>query len=263
MRTFHLAGTVVLFLVLCTCDGGGTGPSDDVDPLGIGFGEGQFSLIPAGTFQMGDITGSGRPDELPVHTVNITQPFYMQKTEVTQAQWQEVMGSNPSAFILCGDTCPVERVTWNEIQTFLATLNARDPGKNYRLPTEAEWEYACRAGTTGEYGGTGVLAEMGWYRENSEITTYPVAQKLANHWGLFDMHGNLREWVRDRYGAYPSGTVTDPTGQSWGTTRVLRGGSMDDSAEGARSARRFRESRPNLGGSASYGFRLARTPGEE
>jgi formylglycine-generating enzyme required for sulfatase activity len=115
--------------------------------------------------------------------VNITKAFYMQKTEVTQGQWRAVMGTSPSYFSDCGDTCPVERVSWDDIQGFLTALNAMDPGKNYRLPTEAEWEYAARAGTTGDYGGTGVLDEMGWYSGNSGGQTHPVAQKLRTPGG--------------------------------------------------------------------------------
>src|ERR1019366_4820371 len=115
--------------------------------LGCGVASDQFSQIPTGTFQMGSTAGGS--DELPVHTVTISS-FNMQKTEVTQGQWRDVMGTNPSSYSTCGDTCPVETVSWDDIQTFLTTLNARTPGVTYRLPTEAEWEYAARAGTTGE-----------------------------------------------------------------------------------------------------------------
>ncbi len=235
---------------------GGTG-------LGVGFGDDQFSLIQAGTFQMGDITGNGDADELPVHTVNITQDFYMQKTEVTQGQWRAVMGSNPSLFSDCGDTCPVEEVSWNDIQDFLAALNALYPGRDYRLPTEAEWEYAARAGTTGDYGGTGVLDEMGWYRDNSAVDgtrqTHPAAQKQPNAWGLYDMHGNVWEWVQDWYGNYPSEAVTDPMGPASGSDRVLRGGSWHSFANIARSAYRY-EYDPSAR-VIDYGFRLARGGG--
>jgi formylglycine-generating enzyme required for sulfatase activity len=191
----------------------------------VGFGPEQFALILAGTFQMGSTNGNS--DERPVHTVNITKAFYMQKTEVTQGQWRAVMGTNPSWFSDCGDTCPVEQVSWNDIQGFLTALNAMDPGKNYRLPTEAEWEYAARAGTTGDYGGTGVLDQMGWYSDNSGSQTHPVAQKQPNHWGLYDMHGNVWEWVQDWYSAtyYSVSPTNDPQGPATGTSRVLRGGS--------------------------------------
>jgi formylglycine-generating enzyme required for sulfatase activity len=232
-------------------------------PLGSGFGPEQFALIPAGSFQMGDMVGSGDLDELPVHTVNITKVFYMQKTEVTQGQWRAVMGTNPSYFSDCGDTCPVEQVSWDDIQGFLTALNAMDPGKNYRLPTEAEWEYAARAGTTGDYGGTGVLDEMGWYSANSGSQTHPVAQKTANAWGLSDMHGNVWEWVNDSYSTtyyqycVDKGIVDDPPGPATGSNRVLRGGSWLHVALSARSAHRGYVY-PNYR-YVGFGFRLART----
>jgi len=228
--------------------------------IGIGFGDEQFALIPAGTYQMGDLTGNGQADQRPVHTVNFTQSFYMQRTEVTQAQWQAVMGSNPSNFSSCGDTCPVEEVSWEDTQTFLATLNAHDPGKNYRLPTEAEWEYAARAGTTADYGGTGVLDEMGWYASNSNSMTHPVAQKQANAWGLYDTHGNVWEWVQDWFSSsyYEVSPTNDPQGPAGPLTyRVLRGGSWSSSTTTARSA--FRNYDPPQAGT-QYGFRLVRTP---
>ncbi len=230
--------------------------------LGIGFGDEQFALIPSGTFQMGDITGNGEPHELPVHTVNLTQSFYLQKTEVTQGQWRAVMGSNPSGFSSCGDTCPVETVSWEDVQTFLATLNALDPGKDYRLPTEAEWEYAARAGTTGDYGGTGVLDDMGWYEDNSGSATHPAAQKVPNAWDLYDMHGNVWEWVQDWYLSiyYSRSPTNDPQGPATMVTyyRVLRGGTWSREASAARSA--YRGSLPPSAGWSRVGFRLARTP---
>lgn len=228
--------------------------------LGIGFGDDQFVLIPAGSFQMGSENGAA--DEEPVHTVNITQPFYLQKTEVTQGQWLEVMGSNPSAFKACGNTCPVERVSWEAIQTFILALNAANPGANYRLPTEAEWEYAARAGTTGDYGGTGNLDEMGWYDANSGRKTVFVGFKQPNAWGLYDMHGNVFEWVLDWYSAdyYGVSPENDPQGPPEGTRRVIRGGSVDQNAGQARSANRQNSNPSSPGFTIYYGFRLARTP---
>ena len=146
--------------------------------------------------------------------MTLTKAFRLQTTEVTQGQWRAVMGNNPSGFTSCGDDCPVEQVSWDDIQTFLQRLNAANPGSNYRLPTEAEWEYAVRAGTTGDYGGNGVLDDMGWYFGNSGNMTHRVGQKRANAWGLYDMHGNVFEWVQDWYSSsyYGVSPSTDPRG---------------------------------------------------
>ncbi len=227
--------------------------------LGVGFGNDQFVLINAGTFQMG--SASGDSDERPVHAVTITRPFRLQKTEVTQHQWTTVMGSNPSVFPLCGQTCPVDGVSWEQAQAFIEALNASDPGKDYRLPTEAEWEYAARAGTLGDYGGTGVLDEMGWYVGNGGSRTHFVAHKQPNAWGLFDMHGNVMEWVHDYYAAdyYGISPSNDPPGPATGDRRIFRGGSADRNAATARSADRF-WGVPTLSGYSCSGFRLARDP---
>ncbi len=207
--------------------------------------------IPAGEFQMG---GDKYAFEKPVHRVVISEPFYMGKYEVTQAQWESVMGNNPSYFK--GQDLPVEQVSWNDCQEFIRKLNAQGDGYIYRLPTEAEWEYACRAGTTGDYAGN--LDAMGWYKDNSGSKTHPVGQKQANSWGLYDMHGNVWEWCQDWEGAYPSKSVTDPTGPSSGSARVLRGGSWYDTAAACRSAYRFNY----WPGDRYYslGFRLVRIP---
>jgi hypothetical protein len=227
------------------------------DGLGMGFGDEQFALIEAGTFLMGD-DESAEANEKPAHTVTLTQPFLMQKTEVTQGQWREVMGENPSHFSACGDLCPVEQVSWDNIKGFLDELNAMDPGKNYRLPTEAEWEYAARAGTTGDFGGTGMLDDMGWYSGNSGLQTHPVALKQPNHWGLYDMHGNVWEWVQDWYGAYTEESKTDPQGPVTGSGRVVRGGSWSGCESAASSSSR-NVSDPTDAFN-TYGFRLVRTP---
>jgi len=168
------------------------------------------------------------------------------------------MGGNPSAFVDCGEVCPVEGISWEAAQAFVTALNALDPGKNYRLPTEAEWEYAARAGTTGDYGGTGVISEMGWTVDNSGAKVHLVAHKLPNDWGLYDMHGNVREWVQDWYSAtyYEGSPQEDPTGPASGTWKVWRGGSADASIHQARSADR-RWGYAVTAYSAS-GFRLAR-----
>ena len=160
----------------------------------------------------------------------------MAETEVTQGQWKGVMGDNPSEFK--GDDRPVENVSWDDCQKFIVKVNAQLAGERLRLPTEAEWEYACRAGTGGAYGGTGNLDEMGWYDGNSGRRTHPVKQKRPNAWGLYDMHGNVWEWCADRYGEYPSGSATDPTGPSDGGGRVIRGGGWNGVARDCRSASR-------------------------
>jgi formylglycine-generating enzyme required for sulfatase activity len=229
--------------------------------LGLGFGVEQFAAVEPGTFQMGAPSG-GESNERPVHAVTLTSGFLMQKTEVTQAQWRLVMAGtgneNPSAFSSCAETCPVETVSWSDVQVFLQRLNQQDPGKNYRLPTEAEWEYAARAGTTGEYGGTGNLNDMGWYSANSGGRPRPVAQKLANAWGLFDMHGNVAEWVNDRYALYGMSPVVDPIGPTTGAFRIIRGGDWANGAFASRSTGRSFFT-PSARGDLS-GFRVVRTP---
>ena len=193
-----------------------------------------FVLIPADTFRMGSTNGG--LEEQPVHTVRLSS-FCMSATEVTQGQWKAVMENNPSHFT-GDDDLPVESVSWEDVQAFIHELNTlQGCGRCYRLPTEAEWEYAARAGTTGDYAGD--LEAMGWYRDNSDGKAHPVRQKRRNEWGLYDMHGNVWEWVADWYGSrYRSGTVTDPTGPETGSYRVVRGGGFNYHARSARSARR-------------------------
>jgi len=188
--------------------------------------------IEPGSFQMG--SENGNSNEKPVHGVTIRRGFELGKYEVTQAQWRAVMGKNPSHFSKGGDACPVESVSWDDAQAFIGTLNARRDGYTYRLPTEAEWEYAARAGTTGDYAGN--LDELGWYDKNAGGTTHLVGQKRPNAWGLYDMHGNVWEWVSDWFASYSAGSVTDPTGASSGAYRVFRGGSWPDTAGNCRSA---------------------------
>ena len=226
---------------------------------GVTFGDDQFALIPAGAFQMG--SDDGFENERPVHDVNLTRAFYIQKTEVTQHQWETVMGSNPSTFEKCGPTCPVETVSWNDVQLFIQTLNLADPGKGYRLPTEAEWEYAARASTTGDYGGSGVLDEMGWHLWNSVGLPHIVAQKLPNDWGLFDMHGNVWEWVQDFYAEdyYSISPTDDPQGPGGDLPeKVQRGGAVSTNSSGCRSA--FRGFLPLGISHGLTGFRLVRNP---
>lgn len=194
------------------------------------FGADQFVRIEPGTFRMGNDWDRGAG---PAHEVRVTRPFLLQKTEVTQAQWAAVMGTNPSFNKACGPRCPVESVTWDDIRTFLERLNAMDPGKEYRLPTEAEWEYAALAGATVD---TAFIAELlttlndvAWHKENSAGQTHPVAGKRPNAWGLFDMSGNVLERVQDRYdnAYYRTSPREDPQGPAEGGTTVARGGAWN------------------------------------
>lgn len=214
----------------------------------------EFVTIPAGSFPMG--SPNGYDNERPVHRVHMTHGFELGKFEVTQGQWQTVMGGNPSYFNYCGKDCPVEFVSWNNVQQFLAKMNDRKDGYWYRLPTEAEWEYAARAGTTGDYAGN--LDAMGWHGENSAGRTHPVGEKQANPWGLHDMHGNVWEWVNDWYEGnyYARSTLKVPQGPSSGRIRVNRGGSWYGDRRSCRSANRGRCSPDSR--SCLLGFRLAR-----
>ena len=218
----------------------------------------EFVWIPAGNFLMGSPEDEeGRFPGERQHEVRISEGFWMNKYEVTQGEWEAVMRANPSHFSDCGPRCPVERVSWVDTQEFIRRLNSRESGRGYvyRLPTEAEWEYAARAGTPGaRYGELDVIA---WYSANSGRSTHPVGQKRPNMWGLHDMLGNVWEWVGDWYAEYPSGPVTDPGGSESGSRRVDRGGSWGSNARYVRSARR-RNISPGLR-SPSIGFRLIRT----
>ena len=197
------------------------------------------------------------------HQVTLTQPFELGVYEVTQEQYEAVMGKNPSKFK--GPKNPVEQVSWDDVVEFCRQLSAlpveQSSGYVYRLPTETEWEYACRAGTMTEYsfgdGNTQLKGDYAWYRENSGKTTLPVGVKKPNPWGLYDMHGNVNEWCQDWYGDYPSGSVTDPTGAASGSRRLHRGGSWSSSSGYCRSAIRGRDT-PD-GRSYYLGFRVLRS----
>lgn len=219
----------------------------------------EFVLIPAGEFDMGSPSSEvGRQDnEGSVHQVTISEPFYMSKYEVTQKQWREVMGSNPS--YNKGDDLPVEYISWNEVQEFITKLNEREGSVKYRLPSEAEWEYAARAGTTTRYSFSddeSDLAYYAWYHENSEGSTHPVGQKMPNPWGLYDMHGNVYEWVQDEW--HDSYDRAPTNGSAWesgdGAPRVFRCGSWCYVAEDCRSAARRYHGPGTL--YACLGFRL-------
>ncbi|MCX6907392.1 MAG: formylglycine-generating enzyme family protein [Verrucomicrobia bacterium] len=232
------------------------GPKRNLDvDLGGGV-KMEFVAIRPGSFTM----GSERSAEWkPVHEVTFTKPFYMGKHEVTQEQWEKVMGSNPSNFK--GPKNPVEQVNWDDCQSFIAKLKEKVPGRTFRLPTEAEWEYACRAGGTNDfcYGdGDGRLRDYAWFIYNSDSVLHPVGEKKPNAWGLFDMHGNVWEWCQDIYRENYMGAPAD--GSAWTqaqgsvTNRVLRGGSWYSEPYVLRSANRGR-SGAGYGGIV-YGLRV-------
>jgi formylglycine-generating enzyme required for sulfatase activity len=184
-------------------------------------------FIQPGTFTMGSpASESGREEDEKQHEVTLTRGFYLQTPPVTQGQWQAVMGDNPSEFKKCGDDCPVETVSWDDVQAFIKKLNAMDDDRIYRLPTEAEWEYACRGGSTTVFcfgDSDSALDEYAWFGGNSKESTHPVGQKKPNAWGLYDMHGNVWEWCQDWYADYPGKPVRDPVGPGKGSGRVCRG----------------------------------------
>lgn len=231
--------------------------------------ENSFVFIHPGTFLMGSVEYEvGRDNGEVLHEVTLTKGFYMQTTPVTQSQWRSVMGTNPSRFIEGGDECPVENVTWHACLDFIRILN-RMGETIYRLPTEAEWEYACRAGSS-ESCFTGMIMEffcghdpclhaVGWYCGNSDRKTHPVALKNANDWGLYDMHGNVFEWCQDWYGSYSSEKSLDPIMSLPGPGRVIRGGSWFANAKNCRSAARLYWSPQSK--SDFIGFRLVKESG--
>ena len=232
----------------------------------------EFVLIPPGSFQMGCSQGSNQygcyNSEQPVHQVTLTQPFYMGRTEITQAQWKARMGSNPSSFQSASAAVPaaqvpnrpVETVSWNRIQGFLTQTGMR-------LPTEAEWEFACRAGTTTPFynGSTddNTLTNLAWFYLNicsgsTDCGTRPVATKLPNAFGLYYTLGNVWEWVNDWYADYAAGAQVDPSGPATGSSRAFRGGSWGNYSGSCRASSRV-DAFPDDSFSA-IGFRAARTP---
>ena len=196
--------------------------------------------VEAGSFDMGATPEMKKPYdwEKPVHRVTLTNNYYIGKYEVTQALWQAVMGSNPSYFK--GDDLPVEQVSWNDCQDFISKLNAMT-GKRFRLPSEAEWEYAARGGKKSrgyQYSGSNTLGDVAWYYGNSGPKTHAVGTKQPNELSIYDMSGNVWEWCQDWYDSYSSSPQTNPTGALSGSDRVCRGGSLDDSAGGCRTSYR-------------------------
>jgi formylglycine-generating enzyme required for sulfatase activity len=249
----HLFKTVVVcvaVIVIFGCDRSQPTPPVELPESADSFGM-KFNLIPAGTFTMGE---GDEADYALVHEVTLTKPFKMGVHEVTQAQYEQVMKNNPSNFK--GAENPVENVSWEDAVEFCRKLSElpaeKAAGNVYRLPTEAEWEYACRAGTTTNFSFGDDESDFGDYAwcvensanetHNSANETHPVGGKKPNAWGLYDMHGNVSEWCQDRYDDYPSGAVTDPIGpasSAYGPVRVKRGGSWGDFAGDCRSAYRL------------------------
>ena len=231
----------------------------------------EFVFIPPGDFIMGSPLSEyeRRPDEVP-HLVKFSKGYYIQTTEVTQGQWKKIMGKNPSHFDECGDNCPVETVSWDDIQEFIRKLNMYEGNKKYRLPTEAEWEYACRAGTSTPFSyGQCLSSEQANYNGDypykgcptggeDRNKTIPAASLLPNPWGIYDMHGNVWEWCQDWMGEYPSQPVVDPVGPPSREKRIYRGGGQNDTAEYNRSA--FRAQFKPHRRSGVLGFRLAMSP---
>jgi formylglycine-generating enzyme required for sulfatase activity len=219
----------------------------------------EFVLIPAGKFTMGSAAPDAEDDEQPAHSVYLSQPFYMGKYEVTQTQWQTVMGRNPS-FFKGNPQFPVDNVSWNQIRRFLQRLNEREGGPRYRLPTEAEWEFAARAASPEVYSFGDDAAQLryyAWYNESAAHTPHPVGKLQPNAWGLHDMHGNVWEWVQDRYGKYPMHSVSNPQGPSSGSHRVFRGCSWSSPALQCQVANREAlQPRDRSGG--YIGFRVVR-----
>ena len=242
-------------------------PATIINSIGM-----KLVLIPRGTFQMGAPFEEefARDDEEP-HEVTLSTGYYLGVTEVTQGQYEKVMGTNPAHFqkrvIRKSDSSmyPVERISWERAVEFCRKLSElpeeKAAGRVYGLPTEAEWEYACRAGSQTAYSSGETprsLDDYAWIATNSKGHTHPVGEKKANAWGLFDMHGNVSEWCSDRYGEYPKAAVSDPVGPQTGSSRVYRGGSINDGAASCRSSVRFRQ-RPSEG--ENYiGFRVVLSP---
>jgi formylglycine-generating enzyme required for sulfatase activity len=252
-RETFIGGLAVLAVILmgsgfgsnCGAIAADSGPQGVVDAgssaktMSLDLGGGvklELVLIPAGTFSMG--SDDGAEDERPVHKVAISKPFYIGKYPVTQQQWQAVMGDNPSDFK--GPRNPVERVGWLAIKEFLWRLNEKfaATGMKFALPTEAQWEYACRAGGDGKLDGS--LADYAWFRDNAKGATHPVGEKKPNAWGLYDMHGNVCQWCTDWYAEdyYSKSPAADPTGGPPGCHHVMRGGCFEEPADYCRTTYR-------------------------
>ena len=242
---------------LAVTQSGSSSPSPQTKTFTVKGVKFKMIAVEGGTFTMGATSEQGsdaNDSEKPTHSVTLSS-YSIGETEVTQVLWQAVMGSNPSYF--SGSNRPVEQVSWNDCQDFISKLNAMT-GENFRLPTEAEWEYAARGGNKSrgyKYAGSNSIDDVAWYTSNSTSRTHDVATKQSNELGLFDMSGNVWEWCSDWYGNYSSSAQTNPTGPSSGYDRVLRGGSWGRSAWDCRTS--FRSSYTPSNRGYSIGFRLA------
>lgn len=233
---------IVLVAAITVADGSASARKASSKRNRVGM---EFVLVPAGTFRMGSTNDAAGANEKPQTVVSISRAFYMGKHEVTQKQWEKVMGTNPSDFKGCGD-CPVEQVSWNDAQAFVQTLNGMEDSKRYRLPTEAEWEYAARGGTDGDRYSADLDA-IAWYDKNCNTRPHKVGKKTPNGYGLHDMLGNVYEWVHDWKGPYAGGEATDPKGPASGKFRMIRGGSWETGATSCRAPHRL---------DATPGFRI-------
>lgn len=225
----------------------------------------EFVRIPAGEFAMGSASDVvGRESQEVQHRVWLSQPFYLGRNEVTQAAWQTVMGSNPSQFEECGADCPVENISWHDAHEFIRRLG-KISGEKFRLPTESEWEWACRAGTATPFStGETLTADLANFDGRYPYAGTPPSEYRArstrvgsfppNPWGLNDMHGNMWEWCEDDHCPYPNGPVTDPVGKCESGLKVIRGGSWYFDANSARSALRYTHRPQDVG--PSLGLRL-------
>jgi formylglycine-generating enzyme len=247
-------------LVFCLAEWGGSATADDI-PLGppAPIMPMEMVLIKGGCYEMGDTFGDGASDEKPAHHVCV-KDFYLGKYPVTQMQYTMDMAINPSLESTCGLTCPVENVSWNDVQAYIKKLSART-GKPYRLPTEAEWEYAARGGGKNEkWAGTSdenELNKYAWFFNNSRFQSHPVGEKKPNELGLYDMTGNVWEWMSDYYddGYYAKSPIDEPKGPEIGQKRALRGGYWGDFPSWVRITRRI--GLDPTAKAAGFGVRLA------
>ena len=264
-KLWWLVSIIVLSTTLAYADEGkvkaSTSPAPSFKDSATGM---EFVFVKGGCFPMGDIFGEGGPEEKPIHVVCVND-FYMGKYEVTQGEWKKIMGSNPSRFSSCGDSCPVENVSWADVQKFIGKLNKKSGDNNYKLPTEAEWEYAARSGGKNErYSGGDIAADVAWFIDLggdvdiNERHAIAVGKKRQNGLGIYDMSGNIWEWTNDWYGSgyYANSPRKNPAGPSTGDRRVVRGGSYGVGSYDLRTS--YRNYLMPDHRSSAIGFRLLR-----